>query len=143
MKEELLTTWAKFREAVQPVSINRIGLRYINRVLRQFEDEKPGHWLKETPLIPAALLDSAAGFAHRLELRTNANNRTLITVAHVHGPDAGLYGALVLDVDRIAEVEMGTDDAELGAAVEALHEDVWCIFADAKNDNYDRLLNGD
>jgi hypothetical protein len=72
----------------------------------------------------------------------DAHNRLLTTVAHVQGADTGPHGALVFDLDRIVEREIETDDRALGSAVEELHEHIWRVFSEAKNDNYDKLLNG-
>jgi hypothetical protein len=59
------------------------------------------------------------------------------------GPDMGPHGALIFDLDRIFEGEVSVEDDKLSERVEVLHEDVWRHFVDAKNANYDKLLNGD
>jgi len=141
MKAKLLSAWAIFREQAQPVEITRIGLRYINRVRRLSKDEQPSYWLRETELIPAAVLKSREGFSFRLELRLDDHNRLFTTIAHAMGPDTGEFGALFFDVDRVVERGVTTHDNALDSAMETLHEDVWNVFVNAKNKNYDRLLN--
>jgi uncharacterized protein (TIGR04255 family) len=143
MKAALLGAWPIFREEAQPVKITRVGLRYINRVLRLSKTEQPGYWLKESPSIPPVLLTSGEGFSHRLEVRLDEHNRLLTTIAHGIGPDAGPFGALFYDIDRVLERESEPSDDALSSTVEDLHEDVWKIFVEAKSENYDRLLNGE
>jgi hypothetical protein len=54
----------------------------------------------------------------------------------------GPFGALLFDIDRVLDAELNVDNETLDAAVEQLHEDVWKVFLDAKNENYDLLLKG-
>jgi uncharacterized protein (TIGR04255 family) len=143
MKAKLLIAWATFRAQAQPVEITRIGLRYINRIQRLSKSEQPGYWLRETRLIPAALLKSGEGFSFRLELRLDDHNRLFTTIAHATGLDTGPFGALFFDVDRVVERGTSTEDSALDSAIETLHEDVWNVFVEAKSGNYDRLLNGE
>jgi uncharacterized protein (TIGR04255 family) len=138
-----MESWGKFRIEAKPLRIKKIGLRYINRVGRRVADEKPGVWLRQTNLIPSALLNSAEGFSYRLEARQDANDVVIATVAHAKGPNMGPHGSLILDLDRIAEREVGIEDAALSDALEQLHEELWSIFLAAKNENYDKLLNGE
>lgn len=143
MKAKVLSAWAIFREQAQPAEITRVGLRYINRVRRLSKSEQPAYWLRETELIPAALLRSGDGFSFRLEVRLDDHNRLFTTIAHAMGPDTGPFGALFFDIDRVVERGINTEDSALDSATEALHEYLWSIFVSAKSQNYDRLLNGE
>jgi uncharacterized protein (TIGR04255 family) len=143
MKAALLDAWPKFRSEAGPATITRLGVRYINKIQRRSPDETPGFWLRQTDLIPPSLLRSEPDFSFRLETRWDRINRLFATITHVSGPAMGPHGALLFDIDRIMEQDMTTDDAAVDDIAERLHEDIWNVFVEAKNGNYDRLLNGE
>jgi uncharacterized protein (TIGR04255 family) len=132
-------SWAHAREELGVGEIQRLGLRYINRVPRASAEEPPGRWLKETGYIAPALLKSRGRFLSRVECRSDAQNATIVTVGINQGaPDDP--GALILDIDRIREARTVADGAAVAALAESLHGDIWDIFKEALSDEYLSLL---
>ena len=128
-------SWAHARDELKIASVQRIGLRYINRVPRSSVDEPPGRWLKETGFIAPEFLKSRGRFLSRVESRSDKENATIVTVG-VNQSAPTDPGALILDIDRIREIETPADSPSLVALAETLHEDIWRIFRQALSDEY-------
>lgn len=67
-------SWARLRGELQISQVERIGLRYINRVPRASPAEAPRRWLRQTDYIPGAVLKSEGRFLLRVECRNNGEN---------------------------------------------------------------------
>jgi uncharacterized protein (TIGR04255 family) len=59
MRNDVLAIWQKVEGVLQPEVITRVGLRYINRIVKDTEEDRPGTWLTENAYIPKG---SAFGF---------------------------------------------------------------------------------
>jgi uncharacterized protein (TIGR04255 family) len=132
-------SWAHAREELKVGAVQRLGLRYINRVARAAADEPPGRWLKETGYIARDFLKSRGRFLSRVECRNDQHNATIVTVG-INQTSVGDPGALILDIDRIREAETAADGPAVVALAETLHEDIWGIFKGALGDEYLALL---
>lgn len=142
-RDELALRWPKFLELVKPDTITRIGLRYINRIPRRATEESPSYWLKSCDYIPAVTLKSGSGFLARSESRLDRENRLLVTVAHDKGRGGtDTHGFLLLDIDRIAEKQIGTEWNDVDATIKTLHDGAWEVFSAACGENLERLLQG-
>ncbi|MEX0696451.1 MAG: TIGR04255 family protein [Dongiaceae bacterium] len=142
VKGELAAVWPRILEIVKPEALTRIGMRYINRVLRRTADEPPSFWLQACDFIPTAVLRSGPGFLLRLESGSDTANRAMITLAHDRSDQKELHGALILDIDRITERQINPGWNDLDAAIETLHNEIWEIFRSARGPNLDALLAG-
>jgi len=141
MRQDILEAWGRAREVLQPRCISRIGLRYINRVIRGAEDERPGVWLRGTASIPAGVLTSATGFLSRVDIRLDTENRRVVTLGdQIAGKDSP-FGAIILDIDRIIQRESEPTDEALRRDTDRLHEDVWGEFHGAQGDRMRAVLN--
>ncbi|WFU37743.1 TIGR04255 family protein [Bradyrhizobium sp. CB82] len=141
-KAELLRAWEAATEVLAPNLITRIGLRYINRVPRLSQGEPPRAWLKSSRNIPEALLDSLPGYVFRMEVATAEAERSVTTVTTDQRPSEK-FGALMLDIDRVSQRLIQAGDAQLPDILERLHEDVWQVFDQAKNENLEAYLKGE
>jgi uncharacterized protein (TIGR04255 family) len=142
MSEVVLDTWRKAREVLEPSAITRIGLRYINRIKRLSDEDRPGDWLRATDYIPPGVLSSLPGFLLRVEVHQDNQNRLIVTVGSDVSDSAGEFGAVIFDIDRIVEREMPPEEQLLVQEMNRLHEDIWKTFAEAKTDKLTRLLEG-
>jgi uncharacterized protein (TIGR04255 family) len=139
MREDVLKAWKQAQETLQPAKVTRIGLRYINRIERESQEDRPANWLKPTDYIPPGVLTSEPGFLSRVEARLDNENRIIVTLGF---QPEGHHGAIVLDIDRIVEKELPPDVDALGGEMNRLHEDVWYAFNSAKGEKLERLLVG-
>jgi uncharacterized protein (TIGR04255 family) len=140
VKAELGKVWPLVLEILKPDVVARIGMRYINRIIRRSAGEEPGFWLRACDFIPQALLKSGPGFQLRLQTRVNANGRVVLTIAHDDSDKKEMHGAMIFDIDRIIEGQASPIWNEIDVAVETLHEEIWQIFEVAKGPNLDALL---
>jgi uncharacterized protein (TIGR04255 family) len=142
LRSEFELVWPVMREVIKPASANRIGMRYINRIIRQTASETPGFWLRESDYIPNVLLTSGPNFLVRLEIRRDSTNRVIVTISHDKTISSEPFGSLIFDIDRISETPLATEIEVISTGIEALHEDIWDIFSKAKNERLESLLKG-
>ena len=142
MVDRMADIWRRTSEVLAPARVNRIGLRYINRVPRHSVDQKPSEWFKTTDYIAPAALRSAAGLLSRVEARLDAENRVIVTLGDQGATPSEPSGAFILDIDRIVEKHLSVEVKEITAEAARLHEDVWDIFASAKTEKLEHLLQG-
>ena len=142
VKAELRNVWPLVLNILKPEAVTRLGMRYINRIARRADREKPGYWLKACDFIPPALLESGPGFQLRLQTRVDADGRVVLTIAHDQNDQKEMHGAMIFDIDRIVERPTKPAWTEVDIAVETLHEEIWKIFQAAKGPNLDALLRG-
>ena len=69
MRRVVLEAWGLAKPILEPAEIVRIGLRFINRIEREFPEQKPGAWFRATEYLASAVLESLPGFLSRVESR--------------------------------------------------------------------------
>lgn len=113
---EAMKLWEIYLELAKPVAIDRLGLRFINRIKLpigelQFED-----YMTSAPQPPQGLDLPFAGFMHQNTLVV-LNQPYIINIVKTIQPpsvDEGLGAALILDIDVMATQGYELDDgAEL------------------------------
>ena len=97
-------------------------------------------WLRANAFLPAAALTSSRGFSARTESASDEINRTIVTLRDEEPGESNSFGAIILDIDRIIEEPTTPDAATLGSRIDALHEDVWTLFDDAKTSELEVVL---
>jgi uncharacterized protein (TIGR04255 family) len=142
MVDRIADIWRRTSELLVPGRVTRIGLRYINRVPRETEDQKPSEWFRTTDYIAPAVLRSEPGLLSRVETRLDAENRVIVTLGDQGASASEASGAFILDIDRIVEKEVSVAVEHITAEADRLHDDVWDIFASAKTKKLERLLQG-
>jgi len=139
MRSVILEVWSQAKPILGPAKIVRLGLRYINRIEREFPDQKPSVWLRATRYVAPAVLSSAPGFLSRVESRSEGD-LVIVTLGEAEA-GAGSGAPLVFDIDSISERSLSPEDGTLSAEIDRLHENVWNIFSEAKTEKLDALLN--
>lgn len=142
MVDRIADTWLQTSELLAPGRVNRIGLRYINRVPRESRDQRASEWFKTTDYIAPAVLRSGAGLLSRVEARLDPENRAIVTLGDQGASPSDTSGAFILDIDRIVEKDLPVAVEGITAEATRLHEHVWNIFASAKTEKLERLLQG-
>ena len=128
---------------VEPDNIARIGVRYINRIIKTHAYPALDNWLQATSDLPLALIQSKDHFLARIESSPASSHLKLITLANeTPGPDWP-NGAIIMDIDRICNELFEADDVEpISRKLEELHDDVWVTFSAAATDTLKQHLNG-
>jgi uncharacterized protein (TIGR04255 family) len=142
MAHRIADIWRQTSGLLAPGRINRIGLRYINRVPRESKDQKPSEWFKTTDYIAPIVLRSGTGLLSRVEARLDPENRVVVTLGDQGATPSEPSGAFILDIDRIVEKDLPVAVESVTAEATRLHEDVWDIFASAKTEKLEGLLQG-
>jgi uncharacterized protein (TIGR04255 family) len=140
MRGDVLAAWQRLEEILKPEVIDRIGLRYINRIEKETGQNRPGDWLVVTDYIPKGILNSEPGFLLRMQTHLDTDNILIITLGDTKTELEGGYGAVIFDIDRIVQREV-LPGQDFEQEVNRLHSDVWNIFSSAKGEKLDRLLN--
>ncbi len=141
MRRDVLAAWQRVEEVLQPEAINRIGLRYINRIEKETEQDRLDTWLVANDYIPVGILRSESGFLLREEIHLNTENILIITLGDLKSDGDAGYGAIIFDIDRIVEREILTGQDALDQEMNRLHADVWAVFSSAKGEKLEALLN--
>jgi uncharacterized protein (TIGR04255 family) len=141
MRRDVLAAWRRVEEVLEPEVINRIGLRYINRIEKETEQDRPGTWLVANDYIPNGLLRSEPGFLLREEVHLDTQNILIITLGDPQTDVNAGYGAIIFDIDRIVEREVLTREGVLEQEMDRLHTDVWEVFSSAKGEKLEALLS--
>ena len=115
----------------KPTAINKIGLRYTNRIVKTEARSALSDWLKPTAELPKALIESKEHFMGRIETSPQPSHLRLITVSNEPpGPDWP-FGSIVMDIDRIAADTFEPLSSKIAEKLDSLHEDVWESFSSA------------
>lgn len=142
MREEVLRAWSSARSLIRPAKITRIGLRYINRIKRAQLGETSGDWLNPSDYVCRAVLSSLPGFVSRLEMRTDPENRLIVTLGEAPAASPEDAGAIVLDIDCIVEKDIGIENEAVMAEMDKLHDLEWDVFAASVSRRLENLLEG-
>lgn len=141
MRTDALAAWKQLKEVLKPELISRLGLRYINRIEKETNQDRLGNWLVATEYIPAAILSSAPGFLLRIETHLDSENMLIITIGDTKTETENAYGAMIFDIDRIVEREIIAGQEMLEGEMDRLHGDIWSVFSSAKGARLDAFLN--
>ena len=139
VKASILDLWAKMLPVIKPDSVTKVGLRYINRIVKDEQHPHIQDWLSASEYIPPVLLKSRRHFLQRVEVSRN-NDLLLITVAHQELAETP-RGAIIFDIDRICSDEIAVDQKVIGDVLERLHEEVWDVFWTSKTPALEQRLN--
>jgi uncharacterized protein (TIGR04255 family) len=128
IKAKILELWGKALPAIQPDTVSKIGLRYVNRIAKDETHSHIGDWLRESDYIPAALTGSRRHFLARIEASPGDDDLLLLTIADQPPAEMAPHGAIMFDIDRMRTESVGTGPNEVGEVLEFLHEDIWNVF---------------
>ena len=142
MKRNIKSNWEKLSPILDPELIERIGLRYINRMPLM-----PGHglisdWLKPTRFLPRALIEAMPRSNGRIDVQVSDQDQIVVMLSVQPEAESPSYRNIILDIDRIMYLERLPDIAELMSSVEKMHIDVWNIFDEARTEFMVEYMNG-
>lgn len=139
MQEDIASAWTYLRELISPIEITRLGLRYINVVPVDSDDEQMGEWLAPNDYICNVALSNRPAVSV-CEVQITPDTRVVVRVGEVNRPGGSKYG-FVLDIDAIRYLDPDETTA-LGDLIGPLHETVWNVFSSFLTERYNRYLNG-
>lgn len=137
-REEILSNWTIVRPIIQPEAIERIGIRYINRIPQGEEGAGISKWLQESRYIPKGVSEAPLGVKYRAEC--NLSEADLIIVSIITDPGDGTPH-IIFDIDRVVRLSRTLSADELKDTMNALHEEIWDVFSGAKTEALEAYLN--
>lgn len=142
MRHDVLAAWQHVEKVLQPEVIHRIGLRYINRIEKETEQDRLDKWLIANDYISNGIIRSESGFLLREEIHLDSKNILIITLGDSKPDESSRYGAIIFDIDRILEQDEPAGQDALERVMQHLHTDVWEVFSSAKGEKLEALLRG-
>ncbi len=138
----LMQHWSAYAKVANPTAIVKIGLRYINRIVKSKEKASLSDWIKATPDLPSALIASRQHFLGRVESSPSQSHLKLLTLSsEPPGPDWP-QGTIIMDIDRINMDPHGATEPKILENLELLHEDIWSSFDSAATETLKNYLSG-
>lgn len=131
--------WTALFEIMASLNIERIGLRYINRIPRGSPEEQVGEWLKNTDILPKRLLAQSKGYFFRTEIMEKQDQTLILSVAEEQS--AHDTRPIILDLDAVSMEKIAADWGSLESQLEALHDIVRREFDHARTAKYTAFLN--
>jgi uncharacterized protein (TIGR04255 family) len=139
---KILSLWSAALPHMEPDGVAKVGVRYVNRIVKTKAYATLDKWLQPTVDLPEALIQSQDHFLGRIESSPATSHLRLITLAsEPPGPDWPL-GSIIMDIDRISTEQFEADTQKISQKLEDLHEDVWATFSAAATDTLKQHLAG-
>ncbi len=123
--------WDLLAQTVAPKGLDRIGLRYINRIPRGGPDEPVSEWIASSEYVPERVRSATSRFHSRLQLPVSENVRLIVTVAELEEEDRVW---IMLDIDTVLFAQVPPEWAKIAARASELHDLVWEVFQGCMTD---------
>jgi uncharacterized protein (TIGR04255 family) len=116
LRAEAHRWWKAFYSAVQPQTVTRIAVRYINEIKLPLPMKDFSEYLTCPPRVPDALPQGISGFLHRVIVPDESNNSVSIVTQALEGQPSmagdGASVTILLDVDVFRTVRLQGDCIE-------------------------------
>lgn len=127
LRADALRLWEAFYKAVQPQTITRLAVRYINEIKIPLPIEKFGDYLVCPPQAPDSLPQALSGFMQRVIIPDEKTNSISIVNQLFEGnseiSDGKEVITVVLDIDVFRQVSIDTSRAnDIFAVLDVLRE---------------------
>lgn len=120
-RDEARRLWSRYRDIVRPQQIERLAVRYINRIDIPAADKELADYLRTLPEVSADLKHPLTGFFLQLRLsQHDLKAESIINETIVPPPEPGLF-SVVLDVDLFRSEEPPQSEEDVWAYFEQLH----------------------
>lgn len=137
---EFKNFWNQFHKALPNITLQQIGIRYINKLDQKTMNQKVGFWLKSSPNYPKNLLDVQCDYFYKCKWPLKPDRWAQICIA-----EAGVVEhtrPLMLDIDVIQKITKPLKlESILSDLALDLHNEVYDIFESSLSSNYKKLLN--
>ncbi len=126
---EAKTLWDVYKKFLEPKSVTRILVRYINRINIPAPVKNLSEYITAIPVVPDALRESSKGqFALQLRMLQSDIGATAVFNEAIVPPMEPEHASLMIDIGVINESDDEMDISQSWEQVEAFHERVGTIF---------------
>jgi uncharacterized protein (TIGR04255 family) len=139
VRNEILAKWQLIEPLLRPDAIERIGLRYINRIPSE-RDARVADWLKASPFIPSAIDKAKTGIKYRFEAGLSADDTIIVSV--FRDLSDARNGDIFFDIDRGHSPRRQLTLEEIADRMHRLHRDVYDVFSEARTESLEQYLQG-
>lgn len=127
LRDEAHRWWKAFYAEVQPHTVTRIAVRYINEIKIPLPMRDFSEYFTCPPRVPEALPQGISGFLHRVIVPDESNNCVSIVTQALEGPPSITGGSasvtILLDIDVFRMVNLQGDRfEEIWAGLDILRE---------------------
>jgi uncharacterized protein (TIGR04255 family) len=139
-RDEAKRLWSIYQESMQPTAINRIGVRYINRLdiplpIRDLKD-----FLRTIPEISPDLPQELSGFFMQLQIpQVDIEAIVIINQAMIPPPSPDIVSVL-LDIDAYQERVFSAREGSFWDYLEKLHTKIDQVFESCITDKIRELI---
>lgn len=116
-----LELWTQYCDVARPERVNRLGVRYVNRLRLPMPVDLSAH-LTSPPTIPEMLPQVLRGYLTRMVLHDPETGNS-VTVTQATEPSTDSEHLIVLlDIDALREVDLDPSSQEVGSMLESLRQ---------------------
>lgn len=142
MKNQTIENWDIVRDILKPKAIEKVGLRYINRIPNRIpinDSTQTTDWFKPCRYIPEGIGQSQGDLKYHFESGLSDTDRIIIKL--INQKDESGKEVIFFDIDRIKLSNGLPEEKEFSDIMEELHNDIWDVFSEAKTDRLEDYLN--
>jgi uncharacterized protein (TIGR04255 family) len=141
-RDEARFWWDRYRQAVQPISINRLAVRYINRMKIPYVAAELSSYISTYPSVSDALPENSLnGYFMRLSLPQPDMQATLVLSQVLEAVESGQGVAVILDIDLFKDQDLPNEEAAIWDYFELLRARKNLVFESSITDSMRELLN--
>ena len=119
-RNEARRLWEVYRQTVKPVRIERVALRYVNRLDLPGPRAELKDYLQTSPEIAAGLPQGLDGFFMQLQIPVeDLNSRLFLNLTTCEPPKPGIV-AVVLDIDLFRTENLPQEEEALWQLLESM-----------------------
>lgn len=139
-RDEAQRLWKIYQTAIYPTSINRLAVRYINRLdlplpIKDFKD-----YLRVYPEVPSDLSESLNGYFLQLQVPKPEIEATLLLNQAIIPPSNDSVVSVLLDINLIRLCDIPVEETIFWDILETLHEKMDQIFEACITDETRELI---
>jgi uncharacterized protein (TIGR04255 family) len=127
-RDEARRLWTLYRETARPLGVERVALRYINRLDLPLPPGELEDYLRTFPEVAPDLPQELEGFFLQLTIAQRDLESTLLLRELIVPPTNPGVVSVVLDIDLVRSAEIPPDEARIWSFIEALHARKTAIF---------------
>lgn len=107
---EALRLWTRYAEITKPVSVNRLGVRYVNRLDIPSQNFDISDYLRTRPELSPDLPQDVSGYFFQVQLPL-PNYDAAVNITSTAAPSGTVgHAALILDLDCFQQMTLNSED---------------------------------
>lgn len=139
-RDEAKRLWKIYQAAIHPTLINRLAVRYINRLdlplpIKDFKD-----YLRVFPEVPSDLSKSLSGYFMQLQIPKPEVEATLLLNQAIIPTSSDSVVSVLLDIDLFRLFDVSVEEMTFWNILESLHEKTDQIFEACITDETRELI---